>query len=139
MKLVAARGPDAHIAAAPHAEVPGFPNVRETAAHVDVWQNRGMSRGQSSEVRDIAVSLVVEVVALQALRQRWLCHGFGIGRGRHDTAVRNRTTEGGPSCPASLVVSIVRKDLCGFALHRDREVPAVHISNLECASVQEAC
>ena len=65
MELVAARSPDAHIAAAPHAEVPGLPNVRETAAHVDVWQNRGMSRGQSSEVRDIAVSLVVEVVALQ--------------------------------------------------------------------------
>ena len=95
---VIARVRYAHIAAAPDAEVVGLPDVREAAmVHVDVRQNLCMSRGQSSEVRDMALSLVVEVVALQTLSQRWLeCHDVGIDVIWHDTAIHNRTTEGGP-------------------------------------------
>ena len=57
---------DAHIAAAPDAEVVGLPDVREVAVvHVDVRQNLGVSRGQNSEIRHMALRLVVEVLALQ--------------------------------------------------------------------------
>ena len=63
---VAARRPDCEKTTAPDAEVIGLPDVREAAVvHVDVRQNLGMSRGQSSEVRNMALSLVVEVLALQ--------------------------------------------------------------------------
>ena len=81
--------------------------------------------------------MVVEVLALQTLCQRRLYHlGTGIW---HDTAVRNRTTEGGPVCTGAIVSPCIGgKDLCGFAVHSDGEVVAVHISNLGCVSVYEA-
>ena len=138
VELVTALRPGREKTAAPDAEVLGLPDVREAAVvHVDVRQNLCMSRGQSSEVRDTALSLVVEVVALQTLGQRWLgCRDFGIVGIWHDTAVHNRTTESGPICAgASVSPSPTIHNLCGFAVHSEGEVLSVHVSNLGCAPV----
>ena len=85
MELVVASFLDAHVPLAPETEVVRCPNMRESAVvHVDIRQDCTVLRGQRREVRYLALSMAVEVVALQARCKfgvRWYLHQIGGGYG----------------------------------------------------------